>query len=456
MIKAVFQDNLAFLAFAVALTLTAGAVAYVVAARRVDRVHAAFYGLWTSSTVGPVALTTWSGSGFLTYQCTINVDVTEAFASTQGQLNVLLFAPFGLFAVLATRRVLLSFAVGVLFTAIVETGQATLPFVSRLCDTDDLVTNTVGVLAGAAVGCIVGRCTRFGKPLSHPVVRRTVVGGTAAALLVAGVWMVVIEPVRAVLPTEAPTASPQQLQALNSALGKALGGGLVVSEANFHNNIEGPSTINAPLPGGYAELTWPDQEKLTVHFTPTSQGEGTYAYWIPGASRSVSTAEQAQQIATLYTQRHAAWALPGSQVKVWPVDAGDKNLGWIVERRRWQGKLLMPMRLDILIEPSGRMVDLIARNVADPKTPPSKLSEQQAWQRFDSRHKIKASQARREQPIYLVERRKDEWRIHWRLTAHYNGTAFSAIVDATTGEVHDAAAMPEGAQPSGAQGTPVP
>ncbi|MFI8515436.1 VanZ family protein [Streptomyces sp. NPDC085460] len=456
MIKAVFQDNLTFLAFAIALTLAAGAIAYLVAARRMERAPAAFYGLWTSSTVGPVLLTTWSGSGILTYQCTINPNVTQAFTTTQGQLNVLLFAPFGLFAVLATRRALLSVGIGFLFTTIVETGQATLPFVSRLCDTDDLVTNSVGVLAGVAVGSVVDRGIRFGKPLSRPAVRRTVIGGTAATLLVAGVWTAAIDPVRAVLPTEAPTASPQQLHALNSALNKALGSGLAVSEANFHNNIEGSSTINAPLPGGYAELTWPDQEKLTVHFTPSSQGEGTYAYWIPGASRRVSTAEQAQQVATLYTQRHAAWALPDSQVKVWPVDAVDKNLGWVIERRRWRGKLLMPMRLDILIEPSGRLVDLIARNVDDPKTPPSKFGEQQAWQRFDSYHKIKSAQARREQPIYLAERRADEWRVHWRLTARYNGTVFSAIVDATTGAIHNAAALPEDAPLPGAQGIHAP
>ncbi|MEU1896228.1 hypothetical protein [Streptomyces pristinaespiralis] len=51
MIEAVFQDHLTFLALAVAATLATGAVVHLIAARRVDRVRAAFYGLWASSTI---------------------------------------------------------------------------------------------------------------------------------------------------------------------------------------------------------------------------------------------------------------------------------------------------------------------------------------------------------------------------------------------------------------------
>ncbi|MFD0150928.1 VanZ family protein [Streptomyces sp. NPDC055721] len=442
MITAVFQHHLDFLGFAIAATLVAGAVVYLVAARRTDRPQAAFYGLWASSTVGPVFLTTWDGSGILTYQCTINPAVAEAFTTTQGQLNVLLFAPFGLFAVLATRRPLFSSAVGILFTATVETAQATMPFITRLCDTDDLAANSVGVLAGAAIGAVVCRRTDKGTPLTQTAVRRGTIAGTAALLLITVAWAAAIEPVRAVLPTATPTASPEQLRALNAALENAFGDAYIVDKANFHNNIEGPSSINAPLPGGFVELTWPDREKLTVHFTPTGQGGGTYAYKIPEASRPVSTAEQAQQVATLFAQRTAPWALHGSKVKVWPVDASTKSLGWVVEWRRWQGKLLMPMRLDILIEPSGRMTDLIARHVDDPELPQIDISESEAWERFESHHKLKPGMGKREEPIYLVERQGDKWRVHWRLAARQADSLLSATVDATTGDVRNASAVP--------------
>lgn len=456
MITAVFQDHLLFLSIAISLTLISGIFAYYISTRSFSRTQSAFYGLWASSTVGPVILTTWSGSGLLTYRCTVNPAVTEAFSATQGQLNMLLFAPFGLFAVLATRRPLYSASLGILFTAVVETGQATLPFVSRLCDTDDLVTNTAGVLAGAGAGAAICRYARYGKSLSRTAVRGTAIAGGSASLIVGIAWITMIEPVRAVLPTSVPTASPHQLHALNNALKKALGDAVTADEASFHNNFEGPSTVNAPLPGGYAELTWPDQEKLAVHFIPTSQGEGNHAFWIPGASRQVHTAEQAVEVATAYAQRHAPWAVQKSDVRVWPVDADDESLGWVVERRRWHGRILMPMRLDIRIEPSGRMVDLIARNVADPELPPVRIGEQQAWQKFEEQHKIQPGQVDREQPVHLAERREGSWRVHWRLAARSNGSVYSAVVDATTGNVHDVMKGPEGTEPAPAEETMTP
>ncbi|QGZ52572.1 VanZ family protein [Streptomyces sp. QHH-9511] len=446
MIEAVFQDHLTFLAFAITATLVAGIVAYLMAARRIDRAHAGFYGLWASSTIGPIALTTWGGSGILSFRCTINPSVTEVFTTTQGQLNILLFVPFGLFAVLATRRPLFGIAVGVLFTSTVEAAQATLPFVTRLCDTGDLVTNTVGIFLGASTGVIICHKFRYGTPLTPVMVRRTAIVGIATSLLIASTWITVIDPERAVVPAETPTASAHQVQELNLALSGAFGATYEVEEANFHNNIDGPSTLNAPLPGGFVELTWPDKEKLTVHFTPTSQGEGTYAYWIPGVSRPVRTADDAEQVATLFAKRQTPWGLRDSKVKVWPIDE-KQDLGWVVEYRRWRGKLLMPMRLDILIEPSGRMTDLIARRVDDPKSLPQiKIGEEAAWKRFDAKHNLKPSDATRERPVYLVERHGDEWRIHWRLAARVGGISLSGTVDATTGEVRNAVQTPVGDQ----------
>ncbi|WP_367825468.1 hypothetical protein [Streptomyces sp. LMG1-1-1.1] len=134
-----------------------------------------------------------------------------------------------------------------------------------------------------------------------------------------------------------------------------------------------------------------------------------------------------------------------------------KNLGWLVEWRRWHGDLLMPMRLSILIEPSGRMTDLIARHVDDPKVPRGVVTKDMAWKSFESRHKLKPDEAQREVPVYLVERQDGEWRIHWRLAARQAETLLSATVDATTGEVVNASAIPvSGGTPPAAEGVPVP
>lgn len=375
MINAVFQGHLAFLALGIAVTLACGAAVYGLSLRSIDRVRAVFYGLWTSSTVGPIILTTWDGSGILTHRCTVNPAAFEAFGTTQGQLNFALFAPFGLFAALATRRPAFSAALGVVSTAVVETAQATVPFISRLCDTDDLATNTGGVLAGAAIGALVCRRTHYGTPLARAAVKRTAIAGVAISSLVAATWVSTIEPVRAMPPAPDPAATPEQVRALNAELKRAFGDAYTVEKAGIMNNADGPKTVSAPLPGGFAELTWPDREKITVHFTPTGRGEGTHAYWVPDASRPLTTAAEAQQVATLFAQRYAPWALRDSKVTASPVDASEKNLGWLVEWRRWHGNLLMPMRLSILLEPSGRMTDLIARHVDDPKVPRGLVTE---------------------------------------------------------------------------------
>ncbi|MFF8513622.1 VanZ family protein [Streptomyces sp. NPDC015492] len=455
MIQAVFQDHLAFLLMASAGTLISGILVYLFTVRRMSKGNAALNGLWVSSTVGPIALTSYGGSGILTYTCAVNSEVMESISSTQWQLNALLFIPFGFFASLVTRRPIFSGAIGMLFTAVVETAQATLPFISRLCDTDDLVANSVGVILGSAIGALALRRFRRSEPLRPHGVRTPLIVGGAAVLAIAATWAVAIEPVRAVLPTEVPTASKQQLEALNTSLEEAFGGTYRADWANFHENIDAPSSINAPLPGGYAELEWPSKEKLSVHFTPTLQSGGTSnTYHLPGARRFPASADQARDIAVAFAERSAPWALRGSKMRVSEVDPGGSNLGWIVEWRRWEGKLLMPMRLSIVIEPSGGITDLIARNVEDPKVPSVKIDRAGAWRAFDSFHRIRSGQSSREEPIYLMERSGNSWRVHWRLSARNAGLMYSATVDATTGAIvsNSTDPVPEGAVPSAPDG----
>lgn len=435
MIQAVFQDHLAFLALAITITLLAGVATYLLVSRRTTRTQGAFYGLWASSTVGPLTLTTWAGSGLASGECTINPNVLEAFTGTQGQLNVLLLMPFGLFATLATRRAFFSAATGIAFIATVETSQAVVPFVSRLCDSDDLATNTVGVLSGTILGAVICRRMHSTQSISKITVRRLTVISATAVVLVAAAWATVIHPIRAVLPTKVPEASTAQVQALDSALNEAFQGKHRISKADFLETADGKGTVTAQLHGGFAEMTWPDREQFTAHFTPTYYKEGTYAYRIPKISHPARSAKAAERVATQYASQYAPWALDRSKVTVRPID-DNADIGWIVEWRRWQGKVLMPMRLDIAIEPSGRMTDLMVRRIDDPELPQARINEAEAWKVFEKRFKLKPSDGQREEAIYLAERRDGQWRIHWRLSFQDGSTLHSAVVDATDGSIH--------------------
>ncbi|WP_457532736.1 VanZ family protein [Streptomyces sp. MN13] len=376
----------------------------------------------------------------MTYECSINPDILDAFSGVQGQLNVLLFAPYGLFATLAMRQPILAAFTGVLFTAAVETAQATVPLVSRLCDTDDLVTNTAGVLLGAAAGVFFGRHARKGRSVDSRSVRRLVFASTPLIAVLTIAWTVVIDPTRAIKPSEVPSASSTQTRALNAALQKAFNSSYHANDALYVENSDGTAVVTAPLDGGFAEISWPDREKFTAHFTPSYYNEGVHAYKIPNISRPVKSASEAKEVAEQYASRYAPWAMSDSQVNVRPIDE-KAEIGWIVEWRRWESEVLMPMRLDIAIEPSGRIIDLIARKINDPALPDARITEAKAWRIFEKHLKIGGEEVRREEPIYLAERRGDRWRIHWRLAARDGDKIHSAVVDATDGTIHRVSEM---------------
>ncbi|MFK4110193.1 VanZ family protein [Streptomyces sp. NPDC002176] len=369
MINAVFQHHLTFLAVAIALTATTGVVVLLLTRRHTTGTQAALNGLWAAAAAGPAILTSWSGSGILTYECAVNTDVAGALQSTQGQLNLVLFIPYGLFAALATRRPLFAAATGVLFTAVIETAQATVPFISRLCDTDDLITNSLGACTGAALGALVARRLPE-RAVTAPRPRRTAAQFAPALILITIVWLAVITPVRVQPPsTQVPAATAAQTAAIREAATAAFASAYRPGNVFYTDMGDGTASVTASLPGGgFAELSWPDRENFTAHFTPTTDGEGAHAYRIPGISHPITTADQAKKIATAYAARYAPWADPGAEITVHPIEAG-----WKIEWRRWKNGVLMPMRLDIAIEPSGRLIDLIARNVTDPlaKQPPA-------------------------------------------------------------------------------------
>ncbi|MFG3045826.1 VanZ family protein [Streptomyces sp. NPDC048241] len=442
MINAVFQHHLTFLAVAIAMTAATGGVVVLVTRRRTPGTQAALNGLWAASAAGPAILTSWSGSGILTYECAVNTDVAGALQGTQGQLNLVLFIPYGLFATLATRRPLFAAATGVLFTAVIETAQATVPFISRLCDTDDLVTNSLGACTGAALGALAARRLPERAPTaSRP--RRTAAQFASVLVLITLVWLVAINPVRVqTSSTQVPTATAAQTAAIQEAGTGAFASAFRPENVFYVDNGDGTASVTASLPGGgFAELSWPDREDFTAHFTPTADGEGVHAYRVPGISHPVTTADQAKKIATAYAARYAPWADPGAEITVHPVDSRI-GAGWRTEWRRRKNDVLMPMRLDIAIEPSGRLIDLIARDVADPDLPPANVDEAKAWQVFDRHYQLEAGQGTREQPVHLAQRRDGRWRIHWLLSVRDGDTLRTATIDATDASIHDATSRP--------------
>ncbi|MFJ4674538.1 VanZ family protein [Kitasatospora sp. NPDC088783] len=106
---------------------------------------------------GEVAVTlypTFSG-GAPDPSCAWSGDPGLAFRTEQGRLNLLMYLPIGLSAVLALGRPLAA-ACGVLaLSATTETVQGLLPAIGRACDSADFTVNATGGLLGVLLGCAV-------------------------------------------------------------------------------------------------------------------------------------------------------------------------------------------------------------------------------------------------------------------------------------------------------------
>ncbi|MFI0263955.1 VanZ family protein [Streptomyces sp. NPDC017056] len=429
MLTAVFRGHEGFIVAAIVISFLAAAVTYTVARRRARRPLIA--SLWAASIVAIGCLTLWTDGGESLATCTVNKDVLEPFTTEQGQLNVTMLFPFGLLGVLATRRLPLMAALSVLFPALIETVQAVAPLVGRLCDTSDLVANAAGAMAGTAVGYVANRLTR--TPPTATAVKHYV-ACAAGALAVAGMAAGFITPVVATRTQSDVVAGNNQEKAIAGALHDAFGGRYTPESVTYTPGEDGRGTLMATFPEGAAELAWPSREQLTVNLIPEKVEPGK-SFPVPSAAGPVADNQSAERIAIAYARQFAPWGLKGSKVSVRRIDE-KANLGWLVSWRQWRGKVLLPMRLDVVIQPSGRLSDLIARNIDAPGLPAVSVTEDQAWKAFEKHIGHQGGVSEHVEAVLLAERRDGAWRVHWRLSAKKGRETSAGIVDATTGTVH--------------------
>ncbi len=429
MLTAVFRGQEGFIAAAIIISFLAAVVTYSGVRRRARR--PLIVSLWAASIVAIGSLTFWTDGGEALATCTVNKDVLEPFTTVQGLLNVAMLLPFGLLGVLATRRLPLMAALSILFPALIETAQAVVPFVSRLCDTSDLVANTAGALAGTGVGYVVNRF--IGTP-SAATTWRHYVACAAGALALVGMAAGFITPVVAAQAESDVAAGTEQERAITGALHDAFGGRYTPKSVTYTPGEGGVGTVMANFPQGAAELTWPSREQLAVNLVPENVEPGN-SFPVPSAAGPVADNQGAERVAVAYARQFAPWGLKDSKITVRRIDE-KANLGWLVSWRQWKGEVLLPMRLDVVIQPSGRLSDLISRNVDAPDLPAVKVSEDQARKILEKKIGQQRSASKHDEAVLLAERRDGAWRVHWRLSVKNGQSVSTRIVDATTGTVH--------------------
>lgn len=256
----------------------------------------------------------------------------------------------------------------------------------------------------------------------------------AGALVLAGMAAGFITPVVATQAETDVAAGTEQEKAITGALRDAFGGRYTPKSVTFTPGEGGVGTVMANFPQGAAELTWPSREQLAVNLVPEKVEPGN-SFPVPSAAGPVADNQGAERVAVAYARQFAPWGLKESEITVRRIDE-KANLGWLVSWRRWRGEILLPMRLDVVIQPSGRLSDLISRNVDAFDLPDVKVGEERAWKILEKQTGHQGSTIEHDEAVLLAERRDGAWRVHWRLGIKNGQSVTTRVVDATTGTVH--------------------
>ncbi len=358
-------------------------------------------------------------------------------------MNLAMFLPVGLFGILAIRRLVPVIAGGVLLSLVTETIQATAAWVGRNCDSSDVQMNSLGALTGALLGWAI---LLLGKKSLAPWrdgLKVTAVVGGSLLLVTGTVWKLWITPL-AVDATSLQIASSNEQRAAESALREAFGDRYRIAKVQLQPGTHGASDmLLITLDEGFAELSWPDQEQLMVSLESTSE-PGPSSFPVKGSTAAPKDADGALAIATRYAKERFPWGLRGSEPTVHPV-GDDAAFGWMVNWRSQADGVLMPMRLDIQVNRSGRISQLLTRKVDSPiQLPDRRVPEERAAAAAQKLY-ASAPQVQVGRGNLLAVRRGAEWRVQWLIPVTVaEDEVYPVYVDAESGRVDESATPEQG------------
>ncbi|MFF8295743.1 VanZ family protein [Streptomyces globisporus] len=438
MLQAVFNGRVEFVLIALTAVTIATCIGYFAAKRFLSRPwsHAGL----SAALVAELSVTVFFPSpGHVSGQCVLNRNFSEPFATEQGLLNVAMFLPIGLFGVLAVRRVFPVFLGGALLSVATELTQALAPWVGRSCDSGDVLTNTLGAGVGSLAGWTVVRATSGELFPLRTAKKPTAVIFATCFVACAVVWKVWITPL-AVDSTSLQIAGGDKRSQAQQVLAEAFDDHFEIANVQLQSGQNGaPDLLLITTQTGFAELSWPDKEQLTVSLENSSKpGPGSFP--VTGVGVAPETAEEALLIATKYAKERFPWGLKDSYAKSFPV-GDDAEFGWMVSWRSRIDGALMPMRLDVQINRAGRVSALLTRRTEDPVSlPPRRVSEKQAAAAASEF----AGGAKTGAGNLLAIRREGEWRAQWTIPVSAGADVYPVYVDAETGKVDERASPTQG------------
>ncbi|MGW1882839.1 VanZ family protein [Streptomyces sp. NPDC001970] len=319
--------------------------------------------------VGILAVTLLpSGAGIDTGQCDAGVP-RHVLTSSSALLNIVLFVPASVLAVVLSRRPLTTAAAFVILSGGIEFFQAVLP-VGRSCSLTDMTANSIGTLVGVGAATIWLKQNRrlLGRPF-RDLSWGAVVGVLGVAAL-AGMFHSQVKAVNVVAMDDQRRAYVDSVDGSDQWIADAaegvFGKGTVVEQTSAE--LEGSrSLITATTNRGTIAGWWPDRTLQQAWSSDDKGDTGTY------------DEVQALRVGNAYAAKWFPESLAGSKEKVRELGEGnDPTAPYMVSYRRYVNGVMMPMRLDITVTKAGRIMGFTSKPEKDPDLPKVTLEEDAA------------------------------------------------------------------------------
>ncbi|GGS04908.1 hypothetical protein GCM10010269_49860 [Streptomyces humidus] len=399
--------------------------------------------------VGIAAVTLLPGdAGLESWQCDTGMP-TRLFTSVSSLLNIALFAPGALLAVFLFRRpVTVAAAFGALSGAL-ELAQSA-GHLGRSCSVTDLAANATGALLGSSAGAlwIYLRRQSPGKPLRDLAWGMSL--GALAVLAVGGVFESRIDRVDIVARDDQKRALAETAVQADEWI-TAAARGVFGSDTQVRQTATATASVTEPDEGGCRlritattnhgtiSGSWPAKTLESARSSDVRADEGSLG------AREVAAA--AARLAREWFPQHAA----GSVQRVRPVGHGPTTV-YRVTYRRYAHGVLMPMRLDLTLTGTGRVLGFAAETVADPVLPPVTVDEAEAKALAQG---AAGAPGEFRRALLLARQVRGVWRPVWLVGDGSGGRASGrdVAVDAVTGE-RIAGEISGAATPTAATGGP--
>ncbi|MCK8434178.1 VanZ family protein [Streptomyces sp. D2-8] len=366
------------------------------------------------SLAGIVAVTLLPGNaGLEVGQCDTSLS-GRAFTSSSSLLNIALFAPGAFLAALLFRRPVTVAAAFGLLSGSVELIQS-VAGTGRACTMTDIAANATGAVLGALAGA-VWLYQRRQAP-RNPV-RDLFWGMGIAALSAAAVAGLIHFRIDSV---DVATMDDQREDFTQSAIAAddwitATAKGIYGSDVRIleSSSEKQGKRLRATVNTNRGSLSgwWPEKDLERAWSSNTRGDEG-----------SLSQNEVAAAADT-YARKWIPKNVAGSKQQIRPIGGGATK-AYVVSYRRYSEDVLLPMRLDLTVTTTGRVIGFTARTIADPDLPPVTVDEAKARAVAKG-----ATDLPTESALLLAQKINGEWRPVWLVGSGKKDIA----IDAATGE----------------------